>query len=335
MPQDGGGGTEVGGGLAEGGEEAVEEEFLAAEDFFVGDGDGEPGAAVGFGDLHLAAGARRPLDKAGIGDQGRGVEVALDSPGGDVFTGGLADEAEGDEVTVNGRAGFFLELAARGFEGFLAVLVLTFGDGPGIFFCPEGTAGVDEEDFDAVFGAAEEEDSGGGSRHGFSSLSSVGQWKREAARVAEAKSRDSGRWYTRGKTEGRVWDLKNVTRKGAVVILLALVAGVPGFARDKTESQAPVAWGMQSGNDGCVIFRESETTMTDNEGGSYKSYTVKQLEVVEAIKASLPKKKYSETKEDLDALQELSMQDHLKFVKIPKKYTPEQMEKAKALCGVQ
>jgi hypothetical protein len=28
------------------------------------------------------------------------------------------------------------------------------------------------------------------------------------------------------------------------------------------------------------------------------------------------------------------MQNHLKYVKIPKKYTPEQLEKAKTLCGV-
>jgi len=62
---------------------------------------------------------------------------------------------------------------------------------------------------------------------------------------------------------------------------------------------------------------------------------VKQLEVVDAIKATLPKKKYSETKSDLDALQEVGMQNHLKFVKIPKKYTPDQLEKAKAMCGVQ
>ena len=62
---------------------------------------------------------------------------------------------------------------------------------------------------------------------------------------------------------------------------------------------------------------------------------MKQLEVVEAIKATLPKQKYSETKEDLDALSSIGMQNHLKFVKIPKKYTPEQMEKAKSMCGVQ
>jgi hypothetical protein len=120
-----------------------------------------------------------------------------------------------------------------------------------------------------------------------------------------------------------------------VAMVMSLAVGAVSFAKDKTADQAPVAWGMQSGNDGCVIFRESEEMSTVSENGTYKSYNIKQLEVVEAIKATLPKKKYSETKEDLDALGQAGMQDHLKFVKIPKKYTPDQMEKAKALCGVQ
>lgn len=120
------------------------------------------------------------------------------------------------------------------------------------------------------------------------------------------------------------------------VVLTALAAmGATGFAKDKAADQEPFAWGMQSGNTGCVIFRESEEMATENEGGTYKSYTVKQLEVVEAMKATLPQKKYTETKENLDALQALAMENHVKYVKIPKKYSPEQMEKAKTLCGVQ
>lgn len=121
----------------------------------------------------------------------------------------------------------------------------------------------------------------------------------------------------------------------ALGLTVATAMGTASFAKDKAADQQPFAWGMQSGNDGCVIFREWEEMTSQNEGGAYKSYTVKQLEVVDAVKATLPLKKYSETKENLDALQELSMQQHLKYVKIPKKYTAEQMEKAKGMCGVQ
>ena len=130
--------------------------------------------------------------------------------------------------------------------------------------------------------------------------------------------------------------LKNTIRAGIVIGLVVAAAGAASFAKDKTADQEPFAWSMQSGNDGCVIFKESE--QIDSEmapgGGGFTTQTVKQLEVLDAIKATLPKKKYSETKEELDALLQIGMEKHLKFVKIPKKYTPEQLEKAKTMCGV-
>jgi hypothetical protein len=129
--------------------------------------------------------------------------------------------------------------------------------------------------------------------------------------------------------------VKQTIRAAMMMGLAAAAVGTVSFAKDKSADQAPVAWGMQSGNDGCVIFRETEEMTTVSENGAYKSYNIKQLEVVDTIKATLPKKKYSETKEELDVLDQTAMQDHLKFVKIPKKYTPDQLEKAKALCGVQ
>ena len=129
--------------------------------------------------------------------------------------------------------------------------------------------------------------------------------------------------------------LKQAVCTAMVMGLATTATGTLSFAKDKAADQEPVAWGMQSGNDGCVIFRESEQMTTANEGGTYQSYTVKQLEVVDTIKATLPKKKYSETKEELAALEQVGMENHLKFVKLPKKYTPEQLEKAKTMCGVQ
>jgi hypothetical protein len=120
----------------------------------------------------------------------------------------------------------------------------------------------------------------------------------------------------------------------AGVVLVGVALGPAGFAKDKTANQEPVAWGMQSGNQGCVIFGETQTVTTENDGSNgFTTHTVKELEVVETQHATLPRKKYDETKEDLDALQALSMQDLLKYVRIPKKYTPEQLEKARAMCG--
>ena len=129
--------------------------------------------------------------------------------------------------------------------------------------------------------------------------------------------------------------LKRVVQASVVMALVVASWGAASFAKDKPADQEPVTWGMQSGNDGCVIFKESEETTSEMApgGGGFTTHTVKQLEILDAIKASLPKKKYSETKEDLDALADIGMQNHLKFVKIPKKYTPEQLEKAKTMCG--
>lgn len=122
----------------------------------------------------------------------------------------------------------------------------------------------------------------------------------------------------------------------AVAAALTIVAFAPaGFAKDKTADQEPVAWGMNSGNDGCVIFRETETVTTEPNGpNGFNTQTVKQLEVLDQLHANLPKKKYDETKEGLDDLTNLGMQQHLRFVKIPKKYTPQQLDKAKSMCGV-
>lgn len=117
---------------------------------------------------------------------------------------------------------------------------------------------------------------------------------------------------------------------------LAMIALAPvSFAKDKKADQPPVAWGMQSGNDGCVIFRETQTVTTEPNGPTgFTTHTVNQLEVLDAIHANLPKKKYDETKEGLDDLNSLGMQQHLKFVKIQKKYSPEDLEQAHTLCGV-
>lgn len=128
----------------------------------------------------------------------------------------------------------------------------------------------------------------------------------------------------------------NRLRVAVAAAALTIFALAPAsFAKDKTADQAPVAWGMQSGNEGCVIFGEFKTTQTENLGDKgFATHQVTQLEVLDAIHATLPQKKYDESKEGLDTLTTLGMQQHLKYVRIPKKYTPEQMQQARTLCGV-
>ena len=124
---------------------------------------------------------------------------------------------------------------------------------------------------------------------------------------------------------------------GLAVGLAALMLAPSCLAKDTDDNPAPVAWGMQSGNSGCVIFKEGQRidSVMAPGGGGFTTQTVKTLEVIDTIHAVLPAKKYSETKEDLDKLQTMSVQNHWKYVKIPKKYTPADLDKAKAMCGVQ
>ena len=135
--------------------------------------------------------------------------------------------------------------------------------------------------------------------------------------------------------------LKKVVRGSVVMVLAVAAAAATSFAKDKadnkTDNKEPVAWGMDSGNSGCVIFKETQQidSVMAPAGGAFTTKTVKMLEVLDAIHATLPHKKYSETKQDLDTLQQLSVQNHWKYVKIPKKYTPEQLAKAKTICAVQ
>jgi hypothetical protein len=149
-----------------------------------------------------------------------------------------------------------------------------------------------------------------------------------------AEGRDAGKL----KKKLEVVAMKGWVAAAATAALITLAAVPAGFAKDKkdnTANQEPTAWGMQSGNDGCVIFRETQTVTTEPNGPSgFTTHTVNDLEVLDSMHANLPKKKYDETKEGLDDLSNLGQQQHLRFVKIPKKYTPEQLEKAKTMCGV-
>ncbi len=129
----------------------------------------------------------------------------------------------------------------------------------------------------------------------------------------------------------------NGMRGAAAIALAALMLAPACFADDKPDNKGPVAWGMDSGNSGCVIFKESDRidSVMAPGGGGFTTQTVKVLEVLDSIHATLPKKKYSETKEDLDTLQQLSVENHWKYVKIPKKSSPDDLAKAKTMCGVQ
>lgn len=74
------------------------------------------------------------------------------------FAARLAYRGEWKELAGRLAADLFSKLAFGSIEGVFAFGDFAFGDRPGtlVFLCPEGTTGMDEEDFETGAGVAEE-----------------------------------------------------------------------------------------------------------------------------------------------------------------------------------
>jgi hypothetical protein len=119
------------------------------------------------------------------------------------------------------------------------------------------------------------------------------------------------------------------------VVLLLLLASPFNFAYGKDSPQLdPIAWGMLSQNSGCVIFQEGQKTKGRFYGVAVTTKTVGKLTVIEAQNYTLDQKEYLETQDVMDDLMRRAQKDHIKFVKIQEKYSPELLEKARARCKV-
>lgn len=120
------------------------------------------------------------------------------------------------------------------------------------------------------------------------------------------------------------------------LILCALLYGFPASASADPEgaaqSRAPVAWGILSHSRGCVIFREYKKTKVGFWVVVVTAKSHGELEVVETDGYVLDPKVWIENDENMNALQRLAMKDVIRYVKIQDKYTPEELEAARALC---
>lgn len=123
-------------------------------------------------------------------------------------------------------------------------------------------------------------------------------------------------------------------------ILLGLLAFVGPFAAagsrqddgKKQEDPEPITWGVMGQTPGCVIFAEGRKTSGRFYGVAVTTKTVGKLTVVESQNYNLDQKEYLETQQNLDSLMQRAQKDHIKYVKIPEKYTPELLDKARAAC---
>jgi hypothetical protein len=112
--------------------------------------------------------------------------------------------------------------------------------------------------------------------------------------------------------------------------LWPVTRGAAAGKRDK--EKAPVAWGVLSGNKGCVIFGESRRKQTKFIG----VFEVKwegDLDVIEEHDYEMKQKEWKETRASLDDLQELALANRLKLIKIPAEHTQGELEEARKMCG--
>jgi hypothetical protein len=117
------------------------------------------------------------------------------------------------------------------------------------------------------------------------------------------------------------------------ICLLFVTLTTPSFANDKKAKveEDPVVFGITGQNAGCVIFRQYTEKNTKFWGVAVSQSRVSALEVIEAQNYDLSQKKWV-GQEGADQLTHLAVKDKIKYVKIPEKYTPNQLEKARAAC---
>jgi hypothetical protein len=121
--------------------------------------------------------------------------------------------------------------------------------------------------------------------------------------------------------------------RSAAAGLAALFAVAASAAPRKGKEKYPYAWGVVSGNTGCVIFAEGRRKHTRFVGAVEVRWDGT-LDVIEQHNCEMKRTQWKETRQDLDALQKLALKDKLKLIKIPAKHTQEQLEEARGMCGV-
>jgi len=117
-----------------------------------------------------------------------------------------------------------------------------------------------------------------------------------------------------------------------IVAGIVLTNSISFSAQNKSQDPEPVVFGMLSSNSSCVIFAEGHKTSGKFYGIAVTTKTVGKLTLIETQNYTFNQKEVLETQENMDNLMQMAQKDHVKFVKIPEKYSPELLEKARASC---
>jgi len=117
-----------------------------------------------------------------------------------------------------------------------------------------------------------------------------------------------------------------------IVAGIVLTNSISFSAQNKSQDPEPVVFGMLSSNSSCVIVAEGHKTSGKFYGIAVTTKTVGKLTLIETQNYTFNQKEVIETQENMDNLMQMAQNDHVKFVKIPEKYSPELLEKARASC---
>ena len=125
---------------------------------------------------------------------------------------------------------------------------------------------------------------------------------------------------------------KGLTLLGVIAALVSL-SGTSAADEKNVEPRAPSAWGMLGTHKACVIFRESRKTKVGFFVVVITAKTHSELEVIETTDGyMMDSSKYVEEEATMDQLQHRAIKDELRYVKVQDKYTPAELEAARALC---
>ena len=132
----------------------------------------------------------------------------------------------------------------------------------------------------------------------------------------------------------------NFTAAIAALILAVGVAGCVSYETSGKQTKdeaprAPIAWGIMNNAKGCVIFREYKKNTLGFFVVAAGVTSHGELEVVETEGYTLSKPVWVEDQDSLNELQRIANQDKIRYVKVQGKYTPDQLEAARAMCRKQ
>jgi hypothetical protein len=122
-------------------------------------------------------------------------------------------------------------------------------------------------------------------------------------------------------------------RLQSALLLLVTCAPLHAGTTPAPEPRAPYAWGMLSPPRACVIFREYSKTRFGFYLIVVTTRTQSELEVIETTNGYvLDPRVWIEDQNGMQDLQRRALKDAIRYVKVADKYTPAELDAARALC---